>query len=76
MKGTSSGDGNEIDVWRGSLTVAQLVGVVCTVDTLKNDSEVKLLVGCTDDEIEAVDKFHNDNDHMSGIVIMRGQNLR
>jgi inorganic pyrophosphatase len=76
LKGTSSGDGNEIDVWRGSLTVSQLVGVVCTIDTLKNDSEVKLLVGCTDDEIEAVDKFHNDNDYVSGILIMRSQNLR
>lgn len=71
LKGTSSGDGNEIDVWRGSMTASPLVGVVCTVDTLKGDAEVKLLVGCTDDEIEAVDKFHNENDYMSGIVVLR-----
>jgi len=76
LKCTSGGDGNEIDVWRGSLTVSQLVGVVCTVDTLKNDSEVKLLVGCTNEEIETINKFHNDNDYMSGIVVMRDRTPR
>jgi len=76
LKGTSSSDGNEIDVWRGSMTAFQLVAVVCTVDTLKGDAEVKLLVGCTDDEIETVDTFHNENDYMSGIVVMRGKHLK
>ena len=76
LRGTSGGDGNEIDVWRGSMTALQLVGVVCTVDTLKRDAEVKLLVGCTDDEIEAVDRFHNENEYMSGIVVIRGTNVR
>ena len=73
LQGTTSGDGDGIDVWRGSMTRAVLVGVVCTVDTLKRDAEVKLLVGCTNDEFEAVDKFHNENDYMSGIVVMRGR---
>ena len=76
LQGTTSGDGNGIDVWRGSMTPGVLVGVVCTVDTLKRDTEVKLLVGCTDDEIVAVDKFHNENDYMSGIVVMRGRSSR
>jgi len=76
LKGTSSDDGNGIDVWRGSMPAAQLVAVVCTVDTLKCDAEVKLLVGCTDDEIETVDKFYNESDCMSGIVVMRDRDLR
>ena len=76
LKNTAGGDGNEIDVWRGSSTASELVGVVCTVDTLKGDAEVKLLVGCTDEEVEAVDKFHNENDYMSGIVVMREKDLR
>jgi len=71
LKGTSGGDGNEIDVWRGSMSPPRLIAVACTVDTLKGDAELKLLVGCTNDEIEAVDKFHNESDYMSGIVARR-----
>lgn len=74
--GVSGGDGNEIDVWRGSRIPSELVGVVCTVDTLKSDAEVKLLVGCTDDEIDVVDRFHNGNNYMSGIVVLRDRNRR
>ena len=71
LKGTSGGDGNEVDVWRGSMVPGHLVAVVCTVDAVKNDAEVKLLLGCTDDQIEVVDAFHNKNDHMAGIVLRR-----
>ncbi len=71
LKGTSAGDGNEIDVWSGSDPSRRLVAVVCTVDTLKADAEVKLLVGCTDEEMEIVESFHNDNNYMSAIVLKR-----
>jgi inorganic pyrophosphatase len=68
---TSGGDGNEIDVWQGSMKDNLLVAIVCTVDTKKNDAEIKLLIGCTDDEIDLVARFHNDNEYMSGIVVKR-----
>ena len=71
LKGTSGGDGNEIDVWQGSMPEKQLAAVACTVDTLKGDAEIKLLVGCTNEEIGTVYKFHNDNDYMSGIIVKR-----
>lgn len=45
LKETSGGDGKEIDVWRGSLKDSRLVAIACTVDTLKRDTEVKLLIG-------------------------------
>ena len=76
LKGTSSIDGNEIDVWRGSMPDPLLVAIVCTVDSLKSDSEIKLLVGCTENEINIINEFHNESDYMSGIVIMRDSNLR
>src|SRR5512137_2080542 len=50
LEGTSAGDGQEIDVWRGSLPDKKLDAIVCTVDLLKEDAEIKLLVGCTEDE--------------------------
>jgi len=71
LESTTGSDGQEIDVWRGSLPGNHLSGVICTVDSLKNDAEVKLLVACTNTEINIVDRFYNDNDLMSGLVIAR-----
>ena len=70
LEATAGGDGNEIDVWRGSMQEGRLVGIVCTIDISKRDTEVKLLIGCTPDEVETVFRFHN-NDYMSAIVIQR-----
>lgn len=58
---TTSADGDGIDVWLGSDPRRQVVGVVCTIDVVKRDSEVKLLLGCTDTEIETICAFHNTN---------------
>ncbi len=43
LQGTSSSDGESIDVWRGSLPEGHLDAVVCTVDVQKRDAEIKLL---------------------------------
>jgi inorganic pyrophosphatase len=70
QEGTSGGDGNEADVWRGTMEESSLVGIVCAVDVLKRDSEIKLLVGCTADEMDTILRFLNNN-YMSAIVISR-----
>ena len=70
LKGTAAADGDGIDVWRGSLADVGLVAVICTVDTKKADAEVKLLIGCTDAEMDIVDRFHNESS-MSGVVVKR-----
>jgi len=71
LKSTSGGDGNEIDVWRGSIPNGLLVGIVCTVDTKKKDAEIKLLIGCTEAEIGYVERVYNDHSDMSGFTIRR-----
>ena len=58
LKGTAGGDGEGIDVWRGSLPSAHLDAVVCTVDLDKRDAEIKLLLGCTATEKQAICAFH------------------
>jgi inorganic pyrophosphatase len=73
LKGTSSGDGNEIDVWRGSLNEEKLDAVVCTVDLLKRDVEVKLLLGCTEAEKKMICDFHNDGKYMAAILLKRNE---
>jgi inorganic pyrophosphatase len=71
LKGIAGGDGNELDVWQGSLADKRLTAVICTVDVKKRDAEVKLLIGCTPEEIGIIRNFHNDNEYMSGIVVNR-----
>ena len=72
IENTASMDGGGIDVWRGSLTYGKVNAIICTVDLMKKDSEIKLLIGCTDEEIHTVYEFHNDSELMKGILIRRG----
>ncbi|NKB68445.1 MAG: inorganic pyrophosphatase [Candidatus Latescibacteria bacterium] len=58
LEGTSSGDGEGVDLWRGSNAAGQLDAIVCTVDAVKRDVEIKLLVGCTAAEKAQVMAFH------------------
>ena len=70
LEGTSSPDGREIDAWVGSLPDRKLTAIVATVDTLKRDAEVKLLLGCT--SAEASDALRTINSGpMAGTLIER-----
>lgn len=71
LKDTSSMDGNGIDVWAGTDADRKLDAVMCTVDLMKRDSEIKLLIGCTEAEKAAVYRIHNDTPYMKGILIRR-----
>ncbi len=70
LDGTSGGDGSGIDVWRGSMDHKAVVGVIITIDLLKSDTEIKILVGCTDDEVETVLSYLNSYTQ-SGILVKR-----
>ena len=71
LEGTSSSDGEGIDVWIGSMDDRLVVAVIVTVDLVQRDSEVKLLLGCTEDEIDYVHGVHNETDDMRGILLRR-----
>ncbi len=68
---TASMDGEGIDLWRGSSGEQTVDAIICTVDLLKRDSEIKLLLGCTEDEKQRILAFHNDSEFMKGILIPR-----
>ena len=68
---TTSMDGNGIDCWYGSLPNGQVSTIMCTVDLMKRDSEIKLLIGCTEEEVNTVYEFHNGTEFMKGILIRR-----
>ena len=71
IENTTSMDGSGIDVWRGSLPSNKVDAIVCTVDLMKKDSEIKLLIGCTEEEMNIVSAFHNNSEFMKGILIRR-----
>ena len=59
LENTSAGDGDGIDVWIGTSKKKALTGILCTFDTFKRDAEIKLLIGCTKDDIQIIRKFNN-----------------
>ena len=63
-------DGGGIDVWLGTGD-GGVNAVICTVDLLKKDSEIKILIGCTREETAAIYEKHNDSEYMKGILIPR-----
>jgi len=71
LKDTSSMDGGGIDVWCGSVSDSVCDAVICTVDLLKKDSEIKLLIGCTEEEKAIIMRFHNESEYMKGAMIRR-----
>jgi inorganic pyrophosphatase len=60
VEGTSASDGDGIDVWYGSLGSKTLTGILCTFDNIKRDAEIKLLIGCTMEDISVIREFHNE----------------
>ena len=68
---TTSMDGGGIDVWRGSLPNDTVTAIICTIDLMKKDSEIKLIIGCTEEEISTICEFNNSSEYMKGILIKR-----
>jgi inorganic pyrophosphatase len=64
-------DGGGIDIWKG--TGGQGIGgIICIVDSLKKDSEIKILLNCTKSEKEKILKVLNSH-YLSAILINRKQ---
>ena len=73
LKDTKSMDGAGIDVWLGSDDRKQIDAVMCIVDRMKKDSEIKILIGCTEEEKQLVYQTHNESPYMKGLLICRDQ---
>ena len=70
LDGTTSGDGDGIDCWVGSLGGNEVTGMVTVVDGVKKDSEIKILLGCTDEDMQTILKCHQ-RGAMDGILITK-----
>lgn len=70
LKNTSAMDGDGIDVWVGS-GEKTVDAIMCIVDLIKKDSEIKILIGCTEEEKAIVYETHNETPFMKGVLIRR-----
>lgn len=70
LKDTASMDGAGIDVWVGS-GEKRIDAIMCIIDLMKRDSEIKILIGCTEEEKAVIYRLHNEMQCMKGILIRR-----
>jgi inorganic pyrophosphatase len=70
LKNTTSMDGAGIDVWVGT-NGKNIDAIMCIVDLMKRDSEIKILIGCTEEEKDIIYETHNETQYMKGILIRR-----
>lgn len=59
LEGTTTVDGGGIDVWVGSGGTGKVQGVLCSVDMMKKDAEIKILMGCSEEELQIIEDFMN-----------------
>ncbi len=59
LEGTTTSDGEGIDVWVGHSKHREVTGIACTIDFAKLDLELKILVGCTREDTKRIADFHN-----------------
>lgn len=71
LAGTGFMDGEGIDIWVGTASEQTVRGVICMVDAVKRDGEIKLLFACTEAEIERIWSFTNARDELKEILILR-----
>ncbi|HEX2618646.1 MAG TPA: hypothetical protein VHL11_00830 [Phototrophicaceae bacterium] len=69
LAGTTANDGGGIDIWIGS-GEQRVVGIINTIDFVKRDAEIKILLGCTEAEIEMVLAFF-DQSEMGCLAVIR-----
>ncbi len=71
-----SGSGSKGNaVYLGSLNRNKVSGLIIAVDILAKELDVKVLAGCTDEEIESVLRYLNQTDFQKTVLIRRGNEV-
>lgn len=73
LKEISSTDCSGIDIWRGR-GMGRVDAIIVTVDLLKRDSEIKILIGCSEAEKRLILASLNDSPSIKAIIIQRPEN--
>ena len=71
IKNTKSMDNGCIDIFSGSDPGKKIDAILCTIDLFKKDSEIKILIGCTEEEIIGIYNLLNNSESMKAVLIKR-----
>jgi inorganic pyrophosphatase len=71
LQNTRAMDGGGIDVFKGSLTNRSVDTILCTIDLLKKDAEIKILIGCTELEKKNIYNQLNNSESMRAIMLKK-----
>ena len=75
LQDTVGTDSQPIHVYKGSHKAQNVGAIVVSADILKKDCEVKLLVGCDDEEKIKILEFLNQTQFQKAILIQRGNQI-
>jgi inorganic pyrophosphatase len=71
LANTKSMDGDGIDIYIGSKKDTGIDAIICTIDLLKMDSEIKILMACTEEEKAKIYNSLNDSEYMKAIMVQK-----
>lgn len=71
LAGTTSADGEGVDVFRGSATGTGVVGAFLTADPVKRDVEIKVLIDCTPEETARVGRLLDEGFETGDLLVLR-----
>lgn len=70
---TTGSDQAPVDVFKGSQSGLKVQAIAVSADILKKDVEVKLITGCTTEEIQTILEFLNQTEFQKAILVWRGK---
>jgi inorganic pyrophosphatase len=71
IKDTKSMDNGGIDIFVGSDKNKTIDSIMCVIDLLKKDSEIKIIMGCTEKEKTEIYNFLNNSEYMKAILVRK-----
>lgn len=75
LSDSTGSDQSPIDVFKGSIKSTKVGAIVVTADILKRDCEAKLLIGCSDEEIQNILVFLNQTEFQKAVLLQRGDEM-
>lgn len=72
---STGSDQAPIDVFKGSNKSTKVGAIVVTADILKKDCEAKLLIGCSEEEIQNILVFLNQTEFQKAVLLKRGDEM-
>lgn len=72
---TQSVSGEGVSVYAGSGNRYAITALVCAADILAKELDIKVLIGCNDEEVESVLRFLNQTDYQKTVLIRRGTQI-